>query len=170
MKLAAKHLLTLNLVAAAVALGQTPADTGGGTPSPTDIAWKMGMRNVRVHDPSTIAKCGDEYYVYATGMPMFHSKDMVTWTPGPGPTTGLSMTWPAEAVPRGGRGGGGGNYWAPDVKVKDKYFIFLSASAFGVNTSGIGGISSPTLNPDDPAYKWSDGGLVVKSETRDNFN
>jgi arabinan endo-1,5-alpha-L-arabinosidase len=166
MKIAAIYPIALTALAT-FGMGQAPPATGGTALSPADVARKMGMRNIRVHDPSTIVKCGDEYYVYATGMPMFHSKDLINWTAGVSPTAGLSLSWPAEV--RGGRGGGG--YWAPDViMVKDKYFIFLSASAFGVNTSGIGVISSPTLNPDDSAYKWSDGGLVVKSETRDEFN
>jgi arabinan endo-1,5-alpha-L-arabinosidase len=200
MKITAKYIISLSVAAAAVAVGQTPAPSSNAL-SPTDIARKFGMRNIRVHDPSTIVKCGDEYYISATGAPMFHSKDLTTWTAGVGPTVGLTMAWPAEArssrgagsrgnpagappaatnsaagagaSARGGRGGGGGggDFWAPDIiKVKDKYFVFLSTSSFGVNNSAIGVISSPTLNPADPAYKWTDGGLIVKSDTLDDFN
>ena len=56
------------------------------------------------------------------------------------------------------------------IKVMDKYFLFVSSSAFGVNTSVIGVLSNPTLDPADPAYKWTDGGMIVKSEQKDDFN
>src|SRR5215468_3427911 len=46
---------------------------------------QLGKRERRVHDPSTIVKCKDEYWMFATGRgaPSFHSKDMKTWEPGP---------------------------------------------------------------------------------------
>jgi arabinan endo-1,5-alpha-L-arabinosidase len=196
MKLHARTLLSLSVltavIVAGITLGQSQATPAAGTPAPTDIARQMGMRNINVHDPSTIVQCGDEYYLYPTGAAMFHSKDLITWALGTSPTAGLAQSWPAAArsgwtppasVPdtgaapapaagRGGRGGGGGgSVWAPDViKVKDKFFIFLSTSSFGVNNSAIGVISSPTLNPADPAYKFTEGGLIVRSDTRDDFN
>ncbi len=201
-----RSLLTMSVLAATVAvgiaLGQAPATPAGGAPAtgptPKDIARQMGMRNVGVHDPSTIVKCGNEYYLYPTGASMFHSQDLITWAQGASPTAGLTQSWPAAArsgwtppargaaaptpapatgtasapAPgRGARGGGGGSFWAPDViKVKDQYFIFLSTSGFGVNNSAIGVISSPTLNPADPNYKFTEGGLIVRSDTRDDFN
>ncbi len=135
-----------------------------------EISRKMGMRNINVHDPSTIVKSGDEYYLYATGMPMFHSKDLFTWERGPSPVTG-PLSWTAEAIGPRGRNAGAGSYWAPDViQVHNKWFLFLSISGFGVNTSGIGVMTNTTLNPNDPAYKWQDGGLVVKSVTADDYN
>jgi arabinan endo-1,5-alpha-L-arabinosidase len=169
MKLHARSLLLLAAVAAAalpLLLGQASAPT---TSAPQTIARQMGMRNINVHDPSTIVKCGNEFYLYATGMSMFHSTDLVTWTSGRGPITG-NLPWTIQAI--GGRGNnGGGSFWAPDViKVKDKYLLFLSISSFGVNTSGIGVLSSPTLDPNDPAYRWTDGGMIVRSQTNDDFN
>jgi arabinan endo-1,5-alpha-L-arabinosidase len=162
-------------IAAGIALGQTApriiVSTTPNTPtgSPQEVARKMGMRGPGVHDPSTIVKCGNEYFLYATGMSMFRSTDLVNWRSGPSPIT-QQLSWTAQAVP-GRANTNPGAFWAPDViKVKDKYFLFLSLSAFGVNTSGIGVLSSPTLNPDDPAYKWTDGGLVVMSKTSDDYN
>jgi arabinan endo-1,5-alpha-L-arabinosidase len=170
-------LLPASLLSAALAVGiaMRPAGgapAGGATPAndAQTIVKRMGMRNINVHDPSTIVQCKDEYYVYATGMPMFHSKDLITWTRGPTPIT-QGLSWTESAIGPRGRNAQPGAYWAPDViHVKDKYFLFVSISGFGVNTSGIGVLSSPTLDPNDPACKWTDNGLVVKSETRDDFN
>jgi arabinan endo-1,5-alpha-L-arabinosidase len=92
---------------------------------------------------------------------------MVNWTAGPRPFTS-PLPWVAQAVP-GNRGGNG--FWAPDIsKVGDRYMLFISASAFGKNTSGIGVATNPTLDPTDPAYHWTDGGLVVQSRENDDFN
>src|SRR5712664_2708195 len=71
--------------AAFTANSQTaPVATGtNDTASATNI-W-LSSRGVRVHDPSTIVKCKDEYWVFYTGngVPSYHSKDLVTWEPGP---------------------------------------------------------------------------------------
>ncbi|HEY4329056.1 MAG TPA: family 43 glycosylhydrolase, partial [Phycisphaerae bacterium] len=168
MQIRTKSLVSWCVLAAAVAAGAAMGQAGP-TGTAQEISRKMGMRNINVHDPSTIVQCGDEYYLYATQMPMFHSKDLVNWTRGPSPISG-TLPWTVDAV--GGRGNnGGGGFWAPDViKVKDKYLLFVSISSFGVNTSGIGVMSSPTLDPNDPKYKWTDGGMVVRSQTKDDFN
>ncbi len=165
-------------VAAVVAFVQ-PALGGGGrggrgrgpvamTPEQQDLLRKNGVRNATVHDPSTIIKCNDTYYVFYTGndCPSWQSKDLFTWTNG-GPALPSTPPWVSEEVP-GFRGGG---FWAPDIiKVKDKYLLFYSASAFGVNTSTIGSASNPTLDRNDAAYKWTDEGKVVTSHTNDDFN
>ncbi len=69
-------------------------------------------------------------------------------------------------------GNRGANFWAPDVsKIGDRYVLFFSASSFGRNTSAIGVMTNPTLDPADPAYHWTDRGPVVQShEGQDNFN
>lgn len=92
-----------------------------------------------------------------------------------GPATAPATNPTAEAAvpPARGRGAGGGvpSFWAPDViRVGDRYLLYFSYSAFGVNTSCIAMTSSPTLNPDDPRYKWSDPQIVVQSRREDNFN
>jgi len=132
------------------------------------VLKRMGNRGIMVHDPSTIAKCKDEYWIFITGRntPSFHSKDLVNWTNGPRANAN-PPAWVAEAVPANR----GADFWAPDViKVGEKYLLFFSASSFGKNTSAIGVASNPTLDPDDPAYKWTDGGIVVQSRENDDFN
>ena len=99
-------------------------------------------------------------------MPSIHSTDMVNWIAGPR-TFAMPPAWVAQAVP----GNRGSNFWAPDViKISDRYMLFFSASTFGRNTSAIGVMTNPTLDPNDPAYHWTDGGLVVQSHQGDNFN
>ncbi|HXR08244.1 MAG TPA: arabinan endo-1,5-alpha-L-arabinosidase [Candidatus Acidoferrum sp.] len=126
------------------------------------------IKNVTVHDPSTIVKCKDEFWVFYTGggVPSYHSKDLVNWERGPAVFTN-APPWVAENVPANQRM----NYWAPDVaRVGDKYFLYYSASSFGKNTSGIGLAVNATLDPADPAYRWTDEGLVIKSGPQDDFN
>jgi arabinan endo-1,5-alpha-L-arabinosidase len=146
---------------------------GRGPAQPVDPALaarmvRLGSRGVGVHDPSTIVKCKDDYWLFYTGggTPSYHSKDLITWERGPQTFTG-NLPWVATAVPRN-RGAG---FWAPDViKVGDRYLLFYSASSFGVNTSAIGVASNPTLDPADPAYKWTDGGMVIASTPTEDFN
>jgi len=93
-------------------------------------------------DPSTIVKCEDEFWVFYTGhgVPSFHSKDLVKWEPGPA----VFQT-------------------APVWHLSDRYLLFYAVSSFGKIVSAIGLATSPTLNPADPAYRWTDQGIVVQS-------
>jgi len=150
---------------------------------------QLGSRGIGVHDPSTIVKCKDEYWIFYTGrgVPSYHSKDLITWESGPQVIT-TPPDWLSDVVPprqgrRGGRGGRGGgedsqdrpvrvpSFWAPDIiHLNDQYMVYFSYSAFGRNTSGIALATNPTLDPDDPDYKWTEQGLVVTSESGDNYN
>ena len=127
------------------------------------------IRDVSVHDPSTLIKCKDEFWLFPTGrgVPSLHSKDLVKWERGPSIFTGSPPPWVAEAVPANRALG----YWAPDVAyVNGRYLLYYSASSFGKCVSGIGLVTSPTLDPNDPAYKWTDQGMVIASKAEDDFN
>jgi arabinan endo-1,5-alpha-L-arabinosidase len=129
---------------------------------------KLGNRGAMVHDPSTIVKCNGEYWVFYTGRntPSWHSKDLITWLRGPA-ANATPPAWIRQAVPANN----GNSFWAPDViKVGDKYLLFFAVSTFGKNTSAIGVATNPTLDPADPKFKWTDGGIVVQSKATDNFN
>ncbi len=158
-------------IAAIAAHGQNPAASSPSTKSsadPEEVLRRMGNRGVGVHDPSTIVKCKDEYWVFFTGRnaPSWHSKDLVHWERGPRANAN-PPAWVAQTVPLNR----GNDFWAPDViHVGDKYLLFFSASSFGKNTSAIGVATNPTLDPNDPAYKWTDGGIVVQSKASDDFN
>lgn len=130
---------------------------------------ELGSRGVRLHDPSTIVKCKDEYWIFYTGRDVrsYRSKDLLKWEAGP-VVFSNAPAWVAETVPanRSGR-----DFWAPDViQVGDRYLLYYSVSSFGKNTSAIGLVTNPTLDPDDPKYQWTDQGVVITSSPRDDFN
>jgi arabinan endo-1,5-alpha-L-arabinosidase len=142
-----------------------PADT---SPASLQKVAQLGKRDRRVHDPSTIVKCKDEYWFFSTGRGVLshHSKDLKTWEAGP-PVVPERPEWIAQAVPAAR----GNSFWAPDVIHQgDRYMLYYSVSTFGKNTSAIGLVTSPTLDPDDPAYKWTDHGPIVQSKQSDDFN
>jgi arabinan endo-1,5-alpha-L-arabinosidase len=148
-----------------------PGPGGAGGPNAAALRQQLvelGSRGVRVHDPSTIIKCKDEYWLFYTGrgIPSFRSRDLVQWQPGPR-TLNAALPWVAQAVPDNRNA----DCWAPDVVfVKDRYLLYFSVSTFGKSTSAIGLLSNPTLDPADPKYKWTDEGIVIQSPALENFN
>jgi arabinan endo-1,5-alpha-L-arabinosidase len=129
---------------------------------------ELGSRGIRTHDPSTIVKCGDEYWVFATGRGLraYHSRDLTDWEMAP-PIFSVAPKWNTDLVPNTRPL----SYWAPDViHLGDRYLMYYSVSVFGKNTSAIGLAINATLNADDPNYKWDDQGAVVSSTAKDNFN
>jgi len=165
----------LAVVAAAMALAScsqfrisSKMPPAGWNGSVTAASVAPYVRNAFVHDPSTIVKCKDEFWVFTTGrgVPSWHSKDLVNWERGPA-VFADAPPWVAEAVPANRFM----DYWAPDVAcVNGRYLLYYSASSFGKNVSGIGLATSPTLDPDDPAYGWTDQGMVIASAATDDFN
>ena len=124
-------------------------------------------RGVYVHDPSTIAKCGSEYWVFSTGpgISTRHSRDLEKWEAGPR-VFSMAPSWTTNAVP-----GFRGYFWAPDIiRVNGRYLLYYSVSRWGVNTSAIGLATNPTLDPNDPAFAWTDQGMVCESHREDSFN
>ena len=152
-----------------IALAATPPLLNTQNSSVTAAALAPYVRNVFVHDPSTLIKCKDEFWVFATGrgVPSWHSKDLVNWERGPAVFTSNAPPWVAEAVPANR----GMNYWAPDVTyLNGRYLLYYSASSFGKCVSGIGLATSSTLDPDDPTFRWTDQGMVFASTAKDDFN
>ena len=95
-----------------------------------------------VHDP-VMAKDGDTYYLYATGMGIqqMTSKDRKTWTVSRQPVMTVMPGWTTDPVP-----GFGSHVWAP----------------FGKNGSAIGLLSSRSLRMNI----WKDEGCIVTSHER----
>lgn len=121
----------------------------------------------KVHDPSSIVRCGKESWFFATGpgIKSAHSSDLLTWTDGP-PVFKSFPAWHAELVP-----GNTGYLWAPDVISRNgHYWLYYSVSTFGKNVSAIGLVSSPTLDPAAKDFGWKDEGLVIRSTRADPFN
>ena len=116
------------------------------------------------HDP-VMAKEGDTYYIYATGMGIqqMTSKDRKTWTVLPQPVMTVIPGWTTDSVP-----GFGNHVWAPEViQWHGRWWMAYSCSTFGRNGSAIGLLSSRSL----AANMWKDEGCIVTSrEKRDNWN
>src|SRR4051812_26577624 len=51
------------------------------TPAPDAWLTQFGRREPRVHDPSTIVTCKDQFWLFATGngIGSWHSKDLTNW-------------------------------------------------------------------------------------------
>jgi arabinan endo-1,5-alpha-L-arabinosidase len=96
---------------------------------------------VAIHDPSTVIECAGKWYTYGTGGTPLVSDDGWTWRAG---------TRPARTGA------------APDViKVGDRYYMYIS---------GVTMISSKTLDPNSPDYKWEDGGRIAGADSDVDVN
>jgi arabinan endo-1,5-alpha-L-arabinosidase len=104
----------------------------------------------RIHDPSTIIFCSGKYYTYGTGGSALVSDDGWTWRQGTRP-------------PRAGL--------APDViHLGDRYYMYVAANIGAQPKAAINMISSKTLDPDSPDYKWEEGGVVASSDGVEDSN
>lgn len=129
---------------------------------------QSASRGITTRDPSDIVKCKEEYWVFYTGrgVPSYRSRDLVKWERGPA-VFKVAPEWIAKIVPLNGNM----QYWAPDIiKLGDRYLLYYSVSSFGKMTSAIGLTTNPTLDPDDPAYHWTDQGFVVRTQDGDGYN
>lgn len=125
--------------------------------------------HVRVHDPSSIVRDGDQWRAFCTGRGVrsLSSPDLVNWTAGPSLFDADSRPAWIEQVVSQFRG----HYWAPDVvKAGDEYRLYYSASTFGKQTSGIGLAVSRSLDPESDDYAWVDRGVVVTSDPEQPYN
>jgi arabinan endo-1,5-alpha-L-arabinosidase len=95
----------------------------------------------------------------------FYSTNLTDWQPGQ-PVLPEMPNWVRGVVPDHR-----GHYWAPDViRVRDRWLLYYSVSSFGRNTSAIALLSNPTLDPEASAFRWTDEGIVVRSDRTNDFN
>ncbi|MGI4762349.1 MAG: family 43 glycosylhydrolase [Janthinobacterium lividum] len=117
-----------------------------------------------IHDPSTIVKSGNTYWVFGTGdgIACKYSTDLINWTDAKSVYTKTAYPgWINGKVP-----GFAGTFWAPECKfMNGKYYLYYSCSTFGSQVSAIGLATNPTLDPASPDYKWTDQGEVISSNT-----
>jgi arabinan endo-1,5-alpha-L-arabinosidase len=120
-----------------------------------------------IHDPSTIVKCDDTFWVFGTGRGIFskYSTNLVDWRVGPPVFTNLPE-WTTNTI-----AGNRGKFWAPDViHLGDRYLLYYSISTWGSHNSAIGLAANRDLNPASPNYHWEDLGLVIRSTDSNDFN
>jgi beta-xylosidase len=113
------------------------------------------------HDPSRMIQCDGVYYVYSTGGRMIFSKDRLHWTRGPSPFVGGAPAWAKTMIPNSE------GIWAPDVIFFDGLYHLYYSVANAKSDTCIGMMSSPTLDPKSPNYKWTDHELVVSAHKTD---
>lgn len=124
-----------------------------------------------VRDPSIIRQ-NSTYYVFSTdtgapvsgNLPILCSQDRVAWT-FCGSVFSQIPQWVVQQVP------GILGLWAPDISYfNGLYHVYYAGSTFGSNTSVIGLATNVTLDQTDPNYQWVDQGLVLSSNSADDFN
>ncbi|WP_240675196.1 arabinan endo-1,5-alpha-L-arabinosidase [Cellulomonas endophytica] len=155
--------------------GPSGGSDGGGVREPAATVVPA-TGDLAVHDPAlVVGEEGEPWYVFSTGdlrvgygaPQVRRSLDAgLTWEP-------VGTVWDEETRPRWvyERIPTVSNFWAPAVWEHDGlWYLYWSASTFGKNTSVIGLATSPTLDPDDPAYAWTDRGEVWSSGPVDDWN
>ncbi len=120
-----------------------------------------------IHDPSTIIKHGNRYYMFGTGEGIRSkwSDDKFDWHNGPA-VFADPPAWTTAAVP-----GFEETFWAPEIAYfNNKYHLYYSVSTFGSQVSAIGLATNATLDPLDSAYGWVDQGPVIQSTIGSPYN
>jgi len=130
------------------------------------------IQDVAAHDP-TLARQGEFFYVldstYAserTLLGMRRSRDLAVWE-----AAGAVFVRPPVWLVRE-LGMLPAHLWAPDLSFfAGRWHVYYAASTFGSNDSTIGLVTNATLDPADPAYRWIDEGMVLRSRPGiDDFN
>ena len=127
------------------------------------------QNRISVHDPSSIIRCEDTYWIFCTGSGIRarYSTDLISWNTGPSPFPEDSFPkWINDYVPEFED-----YFWAPECYyMNGRYYLYYSCSTFGSRISCIGLATNATLNPNSPDFEWVDEGLVVSSDYNVNFN
>jgi arabinan endo-1,5-alpha-L-arabinosidase len=127
------------------------------------------QNDVGAHDPSSIIKCDNTYWIFTTGNGIYsmYSTDLIEWTAGatPFPTNGWP-SWITDYVPEFE-----GIFWAPEcMHMNGQYYLYYSCSTWGSQQSVIGLATNPTLDPSSPNYHWFDEGMVIYSNESSDAN
>ncbi len=154
---AGQHLVTITSLALSCA----------GWVVPLQGAISSLQGELSIHDPSTIVKCKDSWWVFGTGWGIGSksSKDLLTWKAGPR-VFAAPPSWTTNMVP-----GNRGYFWAPDVvHLNGRYLLYYSVSTWGSQNSVIGLATNQTLEEADPQYSWKDEGTVIRSSPTNDYN
>jgi arabinan endo-1,5-alpha-L-arabinosidase len=130
-------------------------------------AWALEGA-IGIHDPSTVIKCDGNYYVFGTGrgISVLTSSNGFDWQRG-GRVFDRIPDSVKSFVPKND----GQSVWAPDIiKLNGQYYLYYAISSWGQFVSAVGLMTSPTLNTNDPNFKWTDRGMVVHSVEGENLN
>jgi arabinan endo-1,5-alpha-L-arabinosidase len=140
----------------AVAVGVGSADAAT-YPNPGTVTG-----SINVHDPGIVKKPDGTYLIAHTGnnITLKTSTDRTAFKD-------AGVAFPNGASWTTAYTGGSANLWAPDISYRNgKYWMYYSASTFGSNHSAIFLATSTT----GASGSWTNQGLVIESNTSDNFN
>lgn len=167
--------VTAGRSAATVSTAEQPIVTSGASTISSALIGENPLSGdlVPVRDPS-MARQGDGLYLFSTDtapvppggfLPIRCSKDDGhTWT-ACGHVFAERPGWTLSAVP------GADGFWAPDISFfNGAWHLYYAISTLTGKASAIGLATSPTLNPEDPAYGWTDHGEVIASGGSSDFN
>lgn len=101
------------------------------------------------HDPSRMIVSEGKVYIYSTGGGGKSSPDGLNWK-----SVG-SPPWNRSLLPNNQ------GIWAPDGLFWKGRYLLYGSMWNDSKASALVLLSSPTLNPDSPNYKWTDHGVVV---------
>ncbi len=160
-------MLRLLLVLAALCAALHPASAD------TSVTQPVMTGDVGIHDPTMIVVdgtyvgfyTGQEGGLYQGALRIKVSTDGLAWKD----AGALGKGIPAWVQPV--LGVKPPNLWAPSIsRHGGMYYLYYAASVFGVNTSAIGLMTNPRLDPAHPGDGWTDQGLVLKTGITDRFN
>ncbi len=145
------------------------------TPLPADDPLTGNM--VPVHDPSLTRREDGTYVVFDTDVPFLRSehfvemrcsRDLLEWH-GCGYVFAQMPAWVGQEFPEAARAGQG--VWAPDISYfSGSWHLYYAISTLGSQHSAIALATTPTLDPQDPRYGWTDRGVVLRSGPGEDFN
>jgi len=167
---ARRALSRRRMLLATVGLAALPFSRGGAQTLPP-LNAKLSGDLYPVHDPCII-KGGDTFYVFCTTpqadapaqIPCYRSKDLLSWKKSGHVFPGLPA-WTTREVPAIR------TCWAPDISFfNGRYWLYYACSTFGSNHSVIGLATNTALDPAAAGFHWEDRGLVLESQTSDDFN
>jgi arabinan endo-1,5-alpha-L-arabinosidase len=147
---------TALMVAGATAVGVGVAEAAA-YPGPGVVTG-----SINVHDPGIVKKPDGTYLIAHTGdnIVLKTSTDRTAFRD-------AGVAFPNGASWTTAYTGGSRNLWAPDISYRNgKYWMYYSASTFGSNHSAIFLATSTT----GASGSWTNQGLVIESNTSDNFN
>jgi len=113
--------------------------------------------NYYLHDPGTMIKDGNNYFVFGDGQGIsgITSTDLRNWTAVSAVFPGSPPAWTTNNI-----SGFTGYFWAPDeAYFNGRYNLYYACSEWGTINSAIGLVTSPSL----VSPVWTDQGKVIES-------
>ncbi|MFN3410150.1 MAG: arabinan endo-1,5-alpha-L-arabinosidase [Limisphaerales bacterium] len=133
---------------------------------PAQPYWQAEVP-ARIHDPSTLVRDGEVYWMFATGpgLKAYSSTNLRHWTPAPAPLP-VMPDWVRDVVPDQR-----GYYWAPDlIRGDDRWLLYYSVSSWGKNDSALALLTTTNLGTPEVPARWTDEGIVLRSYRTNDFN